>query len=38
LVSVLAGAFFFREHVPSSTWIGLGVIMLGGLIIQSGSK
>ena len=38
LMSVLAGALFFREHVPSSTWIGLGVIMLGGLIIQFGSK
>jgi len=38
LVSVLSGALFFREIVPASTWIGLGVIMLGGLIIQFGPK
>jgi small multidrug resistance family-3 protein len=38
LVSVLTGALFFRESIPSSTWLGLGVIMLGGLIIQFGPK
>ena len=38
LVSVLSGALFFRETVPTSTWFGLGVIMLGGLLIQFGPK
>ncbi len=36
LVAVLVGKFFFQERVPASTWIGLGVIVLGGLIIQLG--
>ena len=34
LVSVLTGRFWFREAVPASTWIGLGLILLGGLVIQ----
>jgi small multidrug resistance family-3 protein len=36
LVAVLSGRFFFDENIPSSTWFGLGVIILGGLIIQFG--
>ena len=27
LVSVLAGRFWFREAVPASTWVGLGLIV-----------
>jgi len=38
VVSVLTGAFVFRESVASSTWLGLGLIVLGGLVIQFGSK
>lgn len=36
LTSVICGRVIFRESVPVSTWIGLAVIMLGGLIIQCG--
>jgi small multidrug resistance family-3 protein len=38
LASVLAGRFWFREAVPPSTWIGLGMILLGGLVIQVGAR
>jgi multidrug transporter EmrE-like cation transporter len=37
LVSVLCGRLAFGEHVPPSTWIGLAVIVTGGLIIQFGA-
>ena len=36
LVSILCGRYFFRETIPVSTWIGLGLIIAGGLIIQFG--
>jgi len=35
-VSVLCGLFVFGEAVPASTWIGLTIIILGGLVIQFG--
>jgi len=38
LVSVLFGRFVFMENIPNSTWLGLVVIICGGLIIQFGSK
>ncbi len=38
LVSVLIGRFWFRDGVPSSTWVGLGLIVLGGLVIQVGAR
>jgi small multidrug resistance family-3 protein len=38
VVSVLAGSLYFRESVPVSTWVGLGIIVLGGLVIQFGSQ
>jgi drug/metabolite transporter superfamily protein YnfA len=38
LVSVMTGALYFRETIPVSTWIGLVIIVVGGLIIQFGSK
>jgi drug/metabolite transporter (DMT)-like permease len=38
LASVLCGRFVLKENVPPSTWLGLAVIFLGGLIIQFGGK
>jgi len=38
LASVLAGRFYFREFIPVSTWMGIGLIVIGGLVIQFGSK
>ena len=35
-VSVLVGRIGFREVVPPTTWFGLGLIILGGLVIQFG--
>ena len=36
LVSILCGRFIFKEAVPTSTWIGLAIIMLGGMVIHFG--
>jgi small multidrug resistance family-3 protein len=36
VVSVLAGGFLFGDAVPASTWLGLALIIAGGLVIQSG--
>ena len=36
-VSVLGGRFMFGETVPASTWVGLAIIMAGGLVIQFGA-
>ena len=36
LVSVFCGRFIFRENVPISTWLGLAIIVAGGLVIQFG--
>jgi drug/metabolite transporter superfamily protein YnfA len=38
LMSVLCGRFLFRESVPVSTWVGLALILGGGLVIQFGPK
>jgi len=38
LVSILFGRFVFQETIPTSTWIGLAVIMCGGMIIQFGNN
>ena len=35
-LSVLCGRFVFRESVPASTWLGLAIIVAGGLVIQFG--
>jgi small multidrug resistance family-3 protein len=35
-VAVLYGRFILKENIPPSTWLGLAVIILGGLIIQFG--
>jgi len=34
VVSVLFGSFAFRENIPVATWIGLTLIVAGGMIIQ----
>ncbi len=38
LVSILCGRFVFKENVPAATWIGLAVIISGGMIIQFGNR
>ena len=38
LVAVLAGRFWFGESIPPSTWVGLALIVVGGLVIQFGSR
>jgi len=37
-VSIIVGRFLFKENIPASTWIGLIVIIIGGIIIQFGPK
>jgi drug/metabolite transporter superfamily protein YnfA len=36
MVSVMCGRFVFGESVPNSTWVGLAIIVAGGLVIQFG--
>jgi small multidrug resistance family-3 protein len=36
IVSVLFGRIVFQETIPTSTWLGLGVVLAGSLIIQLG--
>jgi small multidrug resistance family-3 protein len=38
VISVLVGRFWFQETVPPSTWAGLAIIVLGGLVIQFGAR
>jgi multidrug transporter EmrE-like cation transporter len=38
MVSVLCGRFVFGEIVPTSTWVGLILIVAGGLVIQFGTE
>jgi small multidrug resistance family-3 protein len=38
LMSVLFGWIVFREKIPSSTWLGLALIMAGCMIIQFGQR
>jgi drug/metabolite transporter superfamily protein YnfA len=38
VISILFGRFVFEENIPNSTWIGLMVIVCGGLIIQFGNR
>jgi drug/metabolite transporter (DMT)-like permease len=35
-VSVLFGRFVFHETIPISTWAGIAIIVLGGLVVQFG--
>ena len=36
LVSITCSRFVLGESVPNWTWIGLGIIVVGGLVIQLG--
>jgi len=36
--SILCGRFLFRENVPTSMWLGLTFIIVGGLLIQFGQR
>jgi small multidrug resistance family-3 protein len=36
VISVLVGRFWLQESVPTSTWVGLAIIVVGGLVIQVG--
>jgi drug/metabolite transporter superfamily protein YnfA len=38
LVAILFDKFLFKEQVQPTTWIGLALILTGGLIIQFGSN
>ena len=38
MVSVLFGRFAFKESIPGATWLGLLLIVAGGVVIQFGSK
>lgn len=38
VISILFGQFVFKETIPLPTWLGLAVIVAGGLIIQFGSS
>ena len=38
LASILAGRFVFADTIPLSTWLGLGLIMAGGFVIQFGPR
>ena len=38
LVSILTGRFLFQEEVPLTTWVGLGIILVGGAVIQLGLR
>jgi small multidrug resistance family-3 protein len=36
IISVLFGRIVFQEAIATSTWVGLGVVLAGSLIIQLG--
>jgi small multidrug resistance family-3 protein len=36
LVSVLVGRIVFKENIPMTTWLGLALILVGGMVIQFG--
>lgn len=38
LVSILCGKFILKEAIPPSTWLGLFLIILGGMVIQFGHR
>ena len=35
-ISVLWGRYIFKESIPLTTWLGLLIIVIGGLVIQVG--
>ena len=38
VVAILFGRFAFKESIPVTTWAGLALIILGGVVIQMGVK
>jgi len=38
VISVLFGHFVWKESIPPATWLGLLLIVSGGLVIQFGSR
>ena len=38
VVSVLVGRFVFGEVIAPSTWLGLALILVGGMVIQFGQR
>jgi drug/metabolite transporter superfamily protein YnfA len=36
VISVLTGRFIFKETIPITTWSGLAIIVIGGMVIQMG--
>jgi drug/metabolite transporter superfamily protein YnfA len=38
VVSVATGRFVFQETIATSTWLGVGVVLVGSLIVQFGSR
>jgi len=38
VAAILWGRFVFDEHIPLATWIGLALIVAGGLVIQFGQS
>jgi small multidrug resistance family-3 protein len=38
LVAILFGKFLFREQIPLTTWLGLAIIIAGGMVIQFGEN
>ena len=38
IVSVLFGRFVFKENIANFTWLGLALIIAGGLVIQFGGR
>ena len=38
VVAVVAGRAVFGEPVPTSTWVGLAIVVAGGLVIQFGGR
>lgn len=38
VVSLLCGQVLFKDEIPVSSWIGLALVVVGGLVIQFGRK
>ena len=38
LLSILFGKFILKEAIPPSTWLGLALIILGGMVVQFGHR
>ena len=38
VISILTGRFVFKETIPLTTWLGLAIIIVGGVVIQTGQR